>query len=42
MSIFVEQPGQAHVDRTIDDDAQRAVLVMLADVNQRIGEIGIC
>ena len=36
-----EQARQIHVDRPVDDDPKRTAFVVLADVDQRIGEIGI-
>ena len=38
---FFEQAGQIHVDRAVDDDAQRTVLVVLADIDQGVGKIRI-
>jgi hypothetical protein len=38
---FVEQARQIHVDRTIDDNAQRAVLVVLANIDESVGKIRV-
>jgi hypothetical protein len=38
---FLEQPGQAQVDRPVDDNPQRTVLVVLADVDEAVREIGV-
>ena len=38
---LLEQRRQHHVGRLVDDDAERAVLVVLADERQRVREIGI-
>ena len=38
---LLEQRRQRHVDRLVDDDAERAVLVVLADVRQRMREMRI-
>jgi hypothetical protein len=37
----IEEPGQVHVGRTIDDDPDRAVCVVFADEGQRAGKIRI-
>ena len=38
---LLEQRRQRHVDRLVDDDAQRAVLVVLAHVRERVREMRI-
>ena len=38
---LLEQRRQHHVGRLVDDDAERAVLVVLANEGQRVREIGI-
>ena len=38
---LLEQRGQRHVDGLVHDDAQRAVLVVLAHVRERVGEMRI-
>ena len=38
---LLEQRGQRHVGRLVDDDAERAVLVVLADVGERVRKMRI-
>ena len=38
---LLEQRRQRHVDRLVDDDAERAVRVVLADVGQRVRKMRI-
>jgi hypothetical protein len=38
---LVEQAGQIHVDRAIDDNPQRPVFVVLADIDEGMGEIRV-
>ena len=38
---LLEQRGERHVRRLVDDDAERAVLVVLADVRQRVRKMRV-
>ena len=38
---LLEERGQRHVRRLVDDDAERAVLVVLADVRQRVRKVRV-
>jgi hypothetical protein len=38
---LVEQAGQIHVDRAIDDNPQRPVFVVLADIDEGMGKIRV-
>jgi hypothetical protein len=38
---LLEQRGERHLDRAVDDDAERAVRVVLADERERVSEVRI-
>ena len=38
---LLEQRLQVHLDRAVDDDAERALVVVLADEGERLGEMRI-
>ena len=41
MSICSNRALERHIDRSIDDYAQRPLLVVLTDIGERLGEVGI-
>ena len=36
---LLEQSRERHVDRLVDHDTERALVVVLADVDQRVGKV---